>query len=204
MSTDIELRVQAIELIRDINAVTGITTADQARLLNLHKVNVSATINQGRVKNLGWDSISRLLRMYGFEKSNNQIRIRNSEACPVMAPGLFDDRAKQSIGALVSRLRQLGLTCVFVTFLTSGDHTLGPLEQGGALIAYDNERTWACVSLNEHYRGELRETFDALGCCVANAAFIDVSIDVLESWADSPPHRSELLKFIERSVPLPP
>ena len=204
MSTDIELRVQAIELIRDINAVTGITTADQARLLNLHKVNVSATINQGRVKNLGWDSISRLLRMYGFEKSNDQIRIRESEACPVIAPGPFDDRAKHSIETLVVRLRQLGLTCAFVTFLTSGDNTHGPLEQGGALIAYDNERTWACVSLTEHYRGELRKTFDELGCCVPHAVFIDVNIDVLESWSDSPPHRSELLKFIEGSAPLPP
>ena len=196
MKTDRELRVDATELIRDLNAVTGITTADQARRLNLHKANVSATINQGRVQNLGWQSIGSLLRMFGFEKGDDGIRIRDSEACPVIAPGPLDEQAKQAMGNLVARLRYLGLTCFFHAFVVN-DEVTGDVERGGILTAHDEERVWACVSFTGNSHGELTKIFEELGC-LRDAHRLPIRGELFDSWFDSPPHRSELLDFFEK------
>lgn len=196
MTTDRELRMEATELIRDINAVTGITSADQARRLGLHKANVSACINQGRVQNLGWGSIGALLRMYGFEKTEDRLRVRDSEACPVILPGPLDDEAKTALSAVVVRLQRLGLTCWFHAFVVHSEDT-GEVETGGILSAHDDERVWSCVAFTGAH-GELARHFESIGC-LPETYRLAISDEQFESWFDSPPHRSELLNLFKAS-----
>jgi len=197
MTTDRELRVEATELIRDINAITGITSADQARRLGLHKANVSSCINQGRVENLGWGSIGALLRMYGFEKGQERLQVRASEACPVILPGPLSEEAKAGLSAVVARLKRLGLTCWFHAFVVHSEVT-GDVERGGILSAHDDDRAWACVAFTGGAHGELARHFETLGC-LPETYRLSISDEQFESWFDSPPHRSELLKFLEDS-----
>lgn len=196
MTTDRELRIEATELIRDINAITGITSADQARRLGLHKANVSACINQGRVQNLGWSSIGALLRMYGFEKAGDRLRIRSSEACPVILPGPLGEETKSELSAVVARLQRLGLTCWFHAFVVHSGAT-GEVERGGIISAHDDERAWASVAFSGAH-GELAQHFESIGC-LPDEYRLSISEELFESWFDSPPHRSELLKFLESS-----
>jgi hypothetical protein len=197
MTTDRELREEATGLIRDLNAITGITSADQARRLGLHKANVSACINQGRVQNLGWGSIGALLRMYGLEKMGDRLQVRDSEACPVILPGPLDEKAKAGLSAVVARLQHLGLTCWFHAFVVHSKVS-GEVETGGVFSANNDERTWASVAFSGGAHGELTHHFETLGC-LPDAYRLSISEEQFESWFDSPPHRSELLRFLESS-----
>ena len=188
-----ELRTIATELIREMNKITGITTADQARRLNLHKGNVAACINQGRIQALGRDTIDSLLRMYGFEFGEKEISIRESEACPVFHPRPLTDEMKNGLKAVVNRLRSLGLQCSFRPF--NVETVVYEIYQlGGILFATDGEkRIWACVALNSEKDGDLVPLFEELGCVINPP--VPIREDAIESWLDSAPHRSELLKY---------
>lgn len=188
-----ELRTIATDLIREMNKITGITTADQARRLNLHKGNVSACINQGRIQALGWYTIDSLLRMYGFEFVEKEICIRESEACPVFHPIPFHDEMKNGLKAVVERLQNLGLQCSFRPF--NVETVVYEIYQlGGILFASDDKkRIWACVALNSEKDGDLVPFFEELGCVINPP--VPIREDAIESWLVSAPHRSELLKY---------
>jgi hypothetical protein len=197
--TDQELRAIAAELIRDMNKITGITTADQARMLGLHKANVAACINQGRVENLGWQSIGRLLRTYGFESSAGEIHIRDSEACPIFASRPFTDEIKNALTNVVSRLRSFGMTCSFYQIVVDYQK-FGKYEFAGVLLAKHGDKRWACVTLSSDSKEYLTPCFDELSCLPGEHK-LKMDKELFESWCDSPPHRSEVMSFYEKSTP---
>lgn len=197
--TDHELRTIAAELIRDMNKVTGTTTAEQARMLGLHKANVAACVNQGRVENLGKESIKRLLRTYGFEISENEVRVRQSETCPVFFPRPFSDEIKDGLRNVVNRLRSIGMTCAFYRFWIDAD-VPGKFDGGGILFAYDRERKWACIALSNDGYNYLAPVFEELGC-LPKAHTLFMKPELYEDWVDSPPHRSEVMSFFENNQP---
>ncbi len=110
----------------------------------------------------------------------------------------MDESAEQGLRTLVARLRYLGLTCFFHAFAVNNAVT-GDVECGGILTAHDEERVWACISFSGNGHGELTKLFKDLGC-LPDAYRLPISSEQFDSWFDSPPHRSELLTFFEKSV----
>lgn len=198
--TDHELRTIAAELIRNMNKVTGTTTTYQAQMLGLHKANVAACINQGRVENLGWKSISRLLRTYGFEVSDDGIHIRHSESCPVFFPFPFTDEMKDGLKTVVNNLRSFGLKCYFFPLILD-DELPDITEVGGILYAIEGKEIWACIALSGHGFPNLAPFFRTELKALPKLNRLKISVKLFESWCDSPPHKTEVVHFFKSKKP---
>lgn len=192
---DKALRQIASDTLKAMNLITNTSVTDLANKVRLHRTNVSTFINQDRLHVLGWPTIRRLLRIFGFAIQEDGLTIRESESCPVIAYP-HTDAIEQGLTALIGILKSSGMKCQFRTFeIGSDDLGVEPFNSGGLIFAEYDKRVWTAIGL-ERQGSQLQDFFN-------NQEEVKVADPILiheeqfMSWEDSTPHRSEVLQYFK-------
>lgn len=197
-NADRALRQIASNTLKAMNLVTNTSVTDLANKVRLHRTNISTFINQDRLEVLGWSSIRRLLRVYGFDMREDGLSIRESEACPAIAYP-HCDAVEQGLTRLIAILKSSGMQCQFRTFEVGSDESgLDAFPCGGLLFAQFDGKIWAAIAL-DRMSSELADFF-ANADEISRPDPILVPEEQYMSWEDSAPHRGEVLHFFKTEV----
>jgi hypothetical protein len=192
---DIALRQIASDTLKAMCLVTNTSMTDLANRIRLHRTNIATFINQDRLYVLGWSTIRRLLRVYGFDIRDDGLSIRESEACPAIAYP-HTDAVAQGLTRLIEILKSSGMQCQFRAFeVGSNDSGLHAFPSGGLLFAQFDGKIWAAIGL-DRMSSELGDFF-ANADEVSRPDPILVHEEQFLSWEDSAPHRSEVVGFFK-------